>query len=145
MEIRFYFNPDDMRKVRKRLQAGDTMEGELTQETSVLTPVILIESQAMPRWNYCYIPAFHRYYTVNQLESVNSGLWRVHLQVDPLMSFQADVLNLDIVADKSGQYAHGTEYIDDGSLVSENRCFSQVYNYPSGFNSAPTYILITAG
>ncbi|MBR0282933.1 MAG: hypothetical protein IJQ81_15335 [Oscillibacter sp.] len=145
MQIRFFHSPEDTRKVRKRLQAGDTLEGELTDETSVISPILLVNAATMPRWNYCYIPDFHRYYFVSPPESVANGLWRVSMQVDTLMTFQGDILNLSIVADKSGQAAHGDEYIDDGSLVSANYTFSQTYNFPNGFNSTPEYILITAG
>ena len=39
----------------------------------------------------------------------------------------------------------GNPYYDDGSMASDTRTFTQVYNYGNGFLSEPELILITAG
>ena len=67
------------------------------------------------------------------------------MEVDPLMSFKNDILALNVVASKQSSAEHGDEYIDDGSLVTDNLMFKTVYNFPTGFNNNSEYILITAG
>ena len=65
--------------------------------------------------------------------------------VDVLMSFKNDILQLTAVVDKQSEVDVGNEYIDDSSLVTENIMFKTVYNFSSGFNDTGEYILITAG
>jgi len=40
---------------------------------------------------------------------------------------------------------NGDQYIDDGSLVTDNLMFTTTTEYPDGFNSTPEYVLIVAG
>ena len=61
------------------------------------------------------------------------------------MSFRYDISELSVVVDKQSMAKNGNEYIDDGSLVSENVMFQTVYEFPAGFNNTGEYILITAG
>lgn len=148
MKIQLLYNTEDNRKIRKTPRGGVTLTGELTLETSISQPVIDVETSTVPRYNYAYIPDFCRYYYIDSKENVGFNLWRLHLTVDVLMSFKRDILGLYAVIDKSAQYANGDEYIDDGSLVSSNRTFSQVINYPEQgdkFADNPGLILITAG
>ena len=67
------------------------------------------------------------------------------MEVDPLMSFKRDVLALTVVVSKQSDVTNGDEYIDDGSLVTDNQLFKTVYNFTDGFNDTAQYILITAG
>ena len=61
------------------------------------------------------------------------------------MSFKEDIKSLKVVVDKQSLKNNGDEYIDDGSLVTDNVMFKNVYTFTKGFNSESEYILITAG
>ena len=76
---------------------------------------------------------------------MRKNLWTIELEVDPLMSFKADILALSVVVDKQSSASIGDEYIDDGSLVTDNYTFKSIYNFADGFNDHGEYILITAG
>ena len=65
--------------------------------------------------------------------------------IDVLISFRRDILLLGVIADKQSMIDNGDEYIDDGSLVTDNLMFTRIINYPDGFLENPEYILITAG
>ena len=145
MEVRFYYNTSDARKINKNLIYGETFEGQARDEVSVMNPVILFEKENVLRYNYAYIPSLQRYYDVVERKNFREGLWEVTFSVDVLMSFRNDIMNLDAIVDKQSLPSIGDEYIDDGSLVSENVMFKTVYNFPSGFNDSAEYILITAG
>lgn len=69
----------------------------------------------------------------------------VTFAVDVLMSFRGHILQLPVVIDKQSMSENGDEYIDDSSLVTDNVMFTNVYNFPDGFNDTPELILITAG
>ena len=145
MDIKFYYNASDNRCVKKVLMNELVISGVLRDSSSIIKPDIQIVQQLPVKFNYCYIPDFSRYYFITGIDSVRNGLWAIHMEVDPLMSFKGDILALRVVVDKQSDKVHGDEYIDDSSLVADNLLFNTVYNFPNGFNDTGEYILITAG
>jgi hypothetical protein len=147
MEVRFYYNNSDSRVINKRIieTEGNIFEGVPREEISVMNPVIRFENDSILRYNYAYIPDLQRYYSVVDRTAFRQGVWDVTFAVDVLMSFRTDISNLNVVVDKQSMGKNGNEYIDDGSLVSENVMFQTVYEFPAGFNDTGEYILITAG
>lgn len=147
MEVKFYYNTSDDRAINKRiLELGNNVfEGVPRDEISVMNPIIRFESDAILRYNYAYIPSLQRYYSIVDRTAYRQGVWDITFAVDVLMSFRYDIAELSVVVDKQSMVKNGDEYIDDGSLVSENVMFQTVYEFPAGFNSTGEYILITAG
>lgn len=147
MEVIFYYNTSDDRVINKNLipSEGEKFDGIPRDLVSVMTPEIRFENDGILRYNYAYIPELQRYYSVVDRTAYREGVWDVSFSVDVLMSFRADILNLNVIVDKQSMFENGDEYIDDGSLVSENVMFQSVYNFPDGFNDNGEYILITAG
>jgi hypothetical protein len=147
MEVRFYYNNSDSRVINKRIieTEGNVFEGIPRDEISVMNPIIRFENDSILRYNYAYIPELQRYYSVVDRTAFRQGVWDVTFAVDVLMSFRGDISNLNVVVDKQSMGKNGNEYIDDGSLVSENVMFQTVYEFPAGFNDTGEYILITAG
>ena len=145
MELNLYYNTSDNRTINKALTSGLTISGNLREESSIINPIITIKSDALIRENYAYIPETQRYYYIVNKESIRTGIWRLHMKVDPLMSFKRDILALSVVVSKQSAITNGDEYIDDGSLVTDNQLFKTVYKFAEGFNDNAQYILITAG
>lgn len=145
MDIKLYYNTSDNRCIKKVLTDEFVISGTLREQASVINPEITVTSSSTLRYNYCYIPSLKRYYYINNIISVKNGVWKLVMEVDPLMSFKADILALKVVASKQSSATNGDEYIDDGSLVTDNLMFKTVYNFTGGFNDTPEYILITAG
>ena len=147
MDVKFYYNASDDRVINKRLieVENNVFTGVPRDEISVMNPIIRFESNKILRYNYAYIPELQRYYSVVDRTAYREGVWDITFAVDVLMSFRADISDLYVVADKQSMGANGNEYIDDGSLVSENVMFQSVYEFPAGFNDTGEYILITAG
>lgn len=145
MDVIFYYNMSDDRMINKSLVIGDTFQGVLRDECSIMSPIIRFEKNGVLRYNYAYIPDFQRYYSITDKTSYRDGIWDVSFDVDVLMSFRNDINNLNVIVDKQTSSDIGDERIDDGSLVTENVMFQTVYNFPNGFNDTGEYILITAG
>lgn len=114
-------------------------------EISIMNPIIRFENEGILRFNYAYIPELQRYYSIVDRTAYREGVWDITFAVDVLMSFRRDIMNLSVVVDKQSMGVNGNEYIDDGSLVSENVMFQTLYEFPNGFNDTGEYILITAG
>ena len=147
MDVKFYYNQSDDRVINKRLieTGNNVFTGVPRDEISVMNPIIRFENDGILRFNYAYIPQFQRYYSIVDRTAYRQGVWDVTFAVDVLMSFRADISDLSVVVDKQSMPTNGNEYIDDGSLVSENVMFQTVYEFLGGFNDHGEYILITAG
>lgn len=145
MDVIFYYNLSDDRTINKNLVQPRTFEGVMRDEVNVMSPVVRFENPGILRYNYAYIPELQRYYSVVERNCYREGIWDVSFEVDVLMSFRGDIMNMVAIVDKQSQVDVGDEYIDDGSLVTENVMFKTVYNFSNGFNDTGEYILITAG
>lgn len=145
MEVQFFYNQSDDRVINKTLIIGETFDGSPRDEVSIMNPVIRFESDGILRYNYAYIPEYQRYYSIVDRTIYRDGIWDVTFAVDVLMSFRNDIMSLNVIVDKQSMEANGDEFIDDGSLVTENVMFQTVYNFSDGFNDTGEYILITAG
>lgn len=145
MNIEFYYNKSDERQIFKELITGITLSGQLRDTSSLISPVFLIESSKVVNYNFCYIAEWKRYYFVRNITVIRTGLYVIELETDVLMSFKNDIVNFQVVVDKQSMDVNSDEYIDDSSLVCDNIMFNRIYNFSTGFNNSPEYILITAG
>lgn len=145
MEIQLMYNLSDARCINKRLVDAQSYSGQMRDEVSIMNPVVMIEVESIPRYNYAYIPELERYYMVDDITIYRDGLIYVTLSVDVLMSFKRDILSSIAVVDKQSMRENGDEYIDDGSLVTDNLMFTSITEYSGGFNDSVEYVLIVAG
>lgn len=145
MEVQFYYSTSDDRKINKVLTDGPLIVGTPLDNVSIEAPVIRFESTELMLWNYSWIEDLQRYYRITARDVYREGIYDITFEVDPLMSFRGDIQEYYVVVDKQSMESNGDEYIDDGSLVTDNLMFSEVVNFPEGFNENPEYILITAG
>ena len=146
MEISFYNNVSEKEKIGKTLKNKKSLTGFLKQATSVINPVITIEIENPTKYNYCHIPQFHRYYFINDMVNVRNNLWEIHMNVDVLESFKTQIKANKAIVEKSEQSASSNEYFNDGStFYHDSREYNEIAMFQRGFDTAPSYILITAG
>lgn len=72
---------------------GTTYDCQLKSETDMINPSLLINGVPAawnPIWNYCYIPAFSRYYFINNWRWRN-GVWECECAVDVLASWKTEI------------------------------------------------------
>lgn len=145
MEIKLFVNTSEPEKLDKTLISQIALTGFLRESSSIIDPVILIEGNAstLALYNYAYIPEFERYYFINNIESVRTGLVRVYMHVDVLTSFKSGIRSNSALIDR--QKVNGNYYLNDGVWKHEAREFYTVKTFPNGFNDNGEYILITAG
>ena len=144
-DIILYNVLDENNKVDKKLEDGLQLTGVLRNETEIVHPVILIESSGLAKYNYCQIQAWNRYYYIRDMRSIRNDLIELHLEVDVLMSFRADIRKVPAIIDKQASLSNANMYIDDGDWVVQNDEFIQIRELPSGFNDEGEFILIAAG
>lgn len=119
------------------------VKGNISIEAPVL--ILAYDSNMIDAVNYVKIPEFNRSYYISDIINLTGGRYEIRCKVDVLESFKNQILTLPVIIDKQQGTALSNVYLDDGSFILENKEFNTVVNFPSGFNDAGEYILITAG
>ena len=146
MEISFYNNVSEKEKIGKTLKNKKSLTGFLKQATSVINPVITIEIENPTKYNYVYIPQFHRYYFINDMINIRNNIWEIHMHVDALSSFKSQIRRNRAIIDKSQDTQYSNDYFNDGTtFFHDSREYNEVASFQNGFDDIPHYILITAG
>lgn len=121
MEFNLYTQLSEKNAVFKVLQNGQTFQGNILEETSIINPVFLVAGQSIYQFNYMYVESFHRYYFIDNITSVRNGLWRVECSVDVLMSFRSQISDLSCIVDKQESQFYSNEFLNDGSFICDSR------------------------
>lgn len=62
----------------------------LKDATSIITPVFQIRTSDPTAYNYCYCPAFHRYYFISDI-TWNKGYWEIRCKCDVLATYKSTI------------------------------------------------------
>lgn len=143
MNIIFYTNLSDPDTLEKNISQVLELEGTLRSECDIERPVISIENDGIINANYCYIPAFNRYYYIEDQTIVRNGLMRISLKVDVLYTYKEQLKLLNVIIDTST--SNFDNYLMSELWRSKVKSSTYVINFPNGFNDSGEYILITAG
>lgn len=119
-EIKTYNYSGETSRVDKTdyLTPISTISGVLRGEASLLNFNVLIQSDTVPNFNYCYIDKFKRYYYVTEPVSVRQNLWEMTMQVDALTTYKDSLLKCEGYIDRN-------EYIQNKMIIDNNRAIMQ--------------------
>ena len=148
MNINLAYTADDEHKVHKYLNAIGGYNGTLKGEFSIINPVYLcqVPETSVSSANYASIPDIEanrtRYYFVRDVVLVRSGVVEIHLELDPLMTYEAEIRRLVCTVDRnefeSNAYLMDEEY---KILAYENIVTKE---FPYGFDDE-SIVLLTVG
>lgn len=144
MLIKLSLTKSDRRDMTKIVQNETSLEGTLRNETSVINPDILIEIENPTSFNYMYIPEFHRYYFINDMEHVRNDLWRIKGHVDVLQTYANEIFASNAIIDKSADNQEN-KYIGDDTWVPTVKTKTDILSFPSGLSESGTFLLMAAG
>lgn len=146
MDITLYVNNSEIQAINKVLSSGTIISGTLREESSVINPSFLVEFVNPSSFNYCYIPEFGRYYFIRNITSVRNTIWRINCDVDVLMSFRTQILNLSVtVSDLSNGESNASTYMQGDVWKPTVKTKTDIITFPSGLLDSGEYILITSG
>lgn len=144
MNIVLYVNNSEQNKINKSLSNPATFSGVLKEETSIITPVILMEVDNPYNYNYAFIPEFNRYYFISNITSVNNKMWRISLKVDVLESFKNEIMASSAILSDT-EIVGSDKYMSGNVWKSKVKESTTIINFPNGLLDNGEYILITAG
>lgn len=119
MEITFYKNNSEPNRIDKDLTTLFTLSGTLKDETSIVDPVVLIESTKPINANYAYIPEFARVYFIKDIVCVANNLWRVSMHCDVLSSFKNEIRSCNVIVSRQ-QYEYNMYLPDNKYPIAQN-------------------------
>lgn len=131
-EIKLMYNNEPMNKISKTPQTISTVTGVLRDESSVVDPVILIETSNPIAANYAYIGSFSRYYFIRNWEAVRNGLWRCTMHTDVLKTFAEGILGSPCIVARSTSKKN--YFLNDNMLLRQQNEYVFSQNFPSGFD-----------
>lgn len=119
MTIELYNTSSPPNKLNKALTKVRSADGYLREQCSLMKPVVTFSSTAMSSFNdvnYMYVPAFGRYYFVNSITSVASGLIEVSGTVDPLYTYRTAIMNSTVVLNRTSNSSNYSRMIPDEQM-----------------------------
>lgn len=119
-EIIFYKNSSEYNRVDKTgyLQIVTTVVGAFRDECSIIEPIIDIEYNDIPTFNYAYIPILNRYYFINNITSINKNLWELECEVDVLMTYKDAIFRTSAFIDRN-EKEYNRNIIDKKRVVEQ--------------------------
>lgn len=137
-------NNSPINKIGKSLSTIASLSGTLRNESEIINPKILIETNesVIKQVNYCTITNFGRQYFIEEIESVRNDLWLFHCHVDVLDSFKSKILsNRAVVLRQENKF---NLLLNDGVFKCTQNPRISYRNFPSGLGQF-NYILIAQG
>ena len=141
MIISLYNTNDSNIVVNKALTNKKDYAIKLKNNTSVISPTIILKTETLIASNYAYIPNFDRYYYIENIEVFPNDIYSITLKCDVLMSFKDDIKNSSAYVN---QQTTTNKYYDNGyqsEVKKEVDIFKSDYVLEQGTNT----ILVTIG
>ena len=147
MDIILYQTTSPNNKINKTLANATTLSGEFRDETNIVNPEVRVEGMQYKDYNYAYIEAFGRYYFITEYRSLGHNQLVLYMQVDPLMSFQTEILATEVMLDKTSMAANATMDVNRGNLESNEGLVQTIKEFTgaSADFEEGTCILVTFG
>ena len=121
-----------------------TLTGTLRNETSIINPIIIINGNitSYVNCNYMEIPTFSRKYFVDDIKSINNGIFEVHAHVDVLTTYKDQIRSNDAIIRR--QENLWNLYLNDGVFKVYQNPMVLTREFPTGF-ATPEFVLAIAG
>lgn len=143
--FKLYVNESPREKIGKILSAEKVFDCLLKEDTSVLDPVLILESDTtLSGYNYMYCEDFHRYYFINNIESIGNNLWRITAHVDVLETYKTQILANNAILDRQTNFYNTYLNDDEWPVYSYDDVITFKFT-SSEFIKAANYVLVVAG
>lgn len=93
VQATLYFNSAEPNRINKRnfLTKYKDIVGVFRSSVSIEDPVLVLELDEFPSFNYVYIKNFNRYYFVTGRDNISKNIYSLSLHIDPLYSFMDEI------------------------------------------------------
>ena len=145
MNVEIYKNLSENSVIGKTKTLVYQTQCEIKGESSIINPVLILQyNEQLFASNYVYIPAWSRYYFIDDVRVLTGGRVEVSLSVDVLESFKDSILELNVILSDTEQTGLNN-YLPSESFVINCKHKTDIVNFSNGLLDNGEYILITAG
>lgn len=142
IDVYFYKYDGHTNTVIKTLPNAVTMTGLLRDVYNTFTPTLKVRTETVFGFNYCYIPAFGKYYFIDAITVESANTYTLALSEDVLMTYK------DLILASTGTVTESdtpNKYSSNRSTVYNVKPIFQMLNFPNTglFNSEGSIIMIT--
>ena len=109
IKINFYTFNKKVNSTAQPTGTGTELDCNIKAPSSIINPVLEVGTVNVINFNYCYIPAFNRYYFIDDIV-FDRGIWNVSCTVDVLASFKSAI-------GSSSQYILRSASNSDGTII----------------------------
>lgn len=137
-------NTSPKNQLTKSLTTITTLTGTLREDTSIIDPVIRVQSSesSLINANYCTISSFGRSYFITNITSLRNGVLELSLHCDVLSSFASQIKsNNAIIYRQENQW---NLYLNDGVFKTYQNPQITTKPFPNGFDTTE-FVLAVAG
>lgn len=139
MKLYLYRTSSERNRLEKVLENELKTTGAFRDEFDISDPVIDMENPDTPKYNYAYMPEIQRYYFIETIDIVRSGLYRVRMHIDVLMTYKDAIKELDVVVSSSQSNPYYNSYITGYDV----RTDSETQFFENNFNENGEFVLVT--
>lgn len=120
------------------------LNAHIKENSSVISPTLIIDTVDVTGINYLYIPAWGRYYYITDIVAIDASHIQITARCDVLKSFESEIRRSSAIIDKQQYDEKTSRYINDNSYVVQCRDAVNSIAFNGGFTASDN-ILITAG
>lgn len=145
LTVKMQINGSPKNKIGKTLTGDKTYTCWLKDRTSILRPVIVLEtSDDLTGYNYMSISELGRNYFVDDIISLHANLWEIHAHVDVLETYGTSIkANTAVIRRQENQF---NLYLDDPEFHTYNTEQISTYKFSkTDFDKTLSYVLVING
>lgn len=143
MTIQLCINKSEPERLTKQVSVGRTFSGNLIENTDILSPSILLNTDAnIMSYNYARIPEFNRYYFIDDIINEGANLWRINMSVDVASTYAKGIRNQSAIISKQENSLYNKDY-NDGTFNILDKTKLLKTDFPQPFNSVEPIFLLT--
>lgn len=143
MTITTYSNASEEHVLDKSItKINDNVSVVLKDDTNVLSPTLITSQNISHTFNYIYISDFNRYYYVRNI-TYSQQRFYIECAVDVLMSFNADIKSLELIANRSS--SRFNVYQPDNSIPFLQKSIIATQKFPQGFSGSSLILAVNGG
>ena len=143
MTITTYSNASEEHVLDKSLtKINENVSVILKDDSNVVSPTLITSQNISHNFNYIYISEFNRYYYVKNI-TYSQQRFYIDCAVDVLMSFNADIKSLNVIANRSS--SRFNVYQPDAQVAFLQKSIIATQKFPYGFNGQSLILAVNGG
>lgn len=144
ISIILYRNKSDPTVLNKDLEFVRSFTGTFREPFDIVAPVLLLEYDSPPDFNYIEIRSLKRFYFVNNYTNISTNLWSLELSVDVLESYKKTVLGLTAIVERN-EHSFNRKLVDTMQVYEAGHNIKHYYGHHEFGdlmdNDSPRFIL----